>query len=207
MVRRWRDRARSHAGSRGERRKSRSCCSRTRRRARIGAPAPILPLVSKRGRTIALIGPLADSARDMLGCWSAQGIPDDVITLRAALAERTAAEGMRLLYAEGSKILGDDQSGFDEAVRAGPQGRRDDPRPRRAGRSNRRGRLASPPGSRWPATEAARGDSRHRQAGHRRAVQRPPAHRRVGGRACDRDRRRLVPGRGGGPGARANALR
>ena len=30
---------------------------------------------------------------------------------------------------------------------------------------------------------------------------------RVGGRACDRDRRGLVPGRGGGPGARANALR
>jgi beta-glucosidase len=80
--------------------------------------APILPLVSKRGRTIALVGPLADSAGDMLGCWSAQGIPDDVITLRAALAQRTAAEGMRLLYAQGSKILGDDRSGFDEAVRA-----------------------------------------------------------------------------------------
>ncbi len=79
--------------------------------------APILPLVAKPGRTIALIGPLADSARDMLGCWSAQGLPDDVITLRAALAERTAKEGMRLLYAEGSKILGNDQSGFDDAVR------------------------------------------------------------------------------------------
>ncbi len=79
--------------------------------------APILPLASRPGRTIALIGPLADSARDMLGCWSAQGIPGDVITLRTALAERTAAEGMRLLYAEGSKILGNDRSGFDEAVR------------------------------------------------------------------------------------------
>ncbi|HEX3694948.1 MAG TPA: glycoside hydrolase family 3 N-terminal domain-containing protein [Polyangia bacterium] len=78
---------------------------------------PILPLVPRPGRTIALIGPLADSARDMLGCWSAQGIPDDVITLRAALAERTAAEGMRLLYAEGSKILGNDQSGFHDAIR------------------------------------------------------------------------------------------
>ena len=82
-----------------------------------GGQAPILPLVSKRGRTIALIGPLADSARDMLGCWSAQGIPDEVITLRAALAERAAANGMNLLYAQGSKILGNDPSGFDEAVR------------------------------------------------------------------------------------------
>jgi beta-glucosidase len=78
---------------------------------------PILPLAPRPGRTIALIGPLADSARDMLGCWSAQGSPDDVITLRAALAERTAAERMRLLYAEGSKILGNDQSGFHEAIR------------------------------------------------------------------------------------------
>jgi beta-glucosidase len=83
--------------------------------------APILPLLSRPGRTIALIGPLADSARDMLGCWSAQGNPDDVITLRAALAERTAAEKMRLLYAEGSKILGDDRSGFEEAVRLARQ--------------------------------------------------------------------------------------
>ena len=79
--------------------------------------APILPLASKPGHTIALIGPLADSAGDMLGCWSAQGIPDDVVTLKAALAQRTAAAGMRLLYAEGSKILGNDQSGFDEAIR------------------------------------------------------------------------------------------
>ena len=79
--------------------------------------APILPLVSKPGRTIALIGPLADSATDMLGCWSAQGIPSDVITLKAALAQRTAADHMDLLYAEGSRILGSDQSGFDEAIR------------------------------------------------------------------------------------------
>ena len=78
---------------------------------------PILPLAAKAGRTVALIGPLADSAGDMLGCWSGQGIPDDVVTLKAALAQRTAAEGMHLLYAEGSKILGNDQSGFNDAVR------------------------------------------------------------------------------------------
>jgi len=80
---------------------------------------PILPLAPKAGRTIALIGPLADSATDMLGCWSAQGIPSDVITLKTALAQRTAADRMNLLYAEGSRILGNDQSGFDEAIRAG----------------------------------------------------------------------------------------
>jgi beta-glucosidase len=78
---------------------------------------PILPLAPKAGRTIALIGPLADSATDMLGCWSAQGLPSDVITLKTALAQRTAADRMNLLYAEGSRILGNDPSGFDEAVR------------------------------------------------------------------------------------------
>ncbi|HET6150402.1 MAG TPA: glycoside hydrolase family 3 N-terminal domain-containing protein [Polyangia bacterium] len=83
-----------------------------------GGRAPILPLLPRIGRTIALIGPLADSAQDMLGCWSAQGIPEDVVTLRAALEQRAAAEGTRVLYAEGSKILGDDQSGFADAIRA-----------------------------------------------------------------------------------------
>ena len=176
----------------------------------LGSPrqqAPILPLVAKPGRTIALIGPLADSARDMLGCWSAQGIPDDVITLKAALAQRTAAEGMTLLYAEGSKILGNDRSGFDEAIRLARKRRRGDPGPRRRGRSNWRGRLASAPEPRRPARGAARGNPRHGQAGHRGAVQRSPAHDRLGGRARGSDRRRLVPGRGGGPGARADALR
>jgi beta-glucosidase len=79
-----------------------------------GDHAPILPLVPTPGRKIALIGPFADSATDMLGCWSAQGLPGDVITLRAALAERTAADGMSLLYAEG----GNDQAGIEKAVHA-----------------------------------------------------------------------------------------
>ncbi len=82
---------------------------------------PILPLTSRPGHTIALIGPLADSASDMLGCWSAQGIPADVVTLKAALAGRAAATGMRLLYAQGSTILGNDQSGFPEAIRVARQ--------------------------------------------------------------------------------------
>ena len=203
-ARRGRDRARSHAGWRSEQRRNRSSCSRTRPRA---ASAPILPLASKPGRTIALIGPLADSARDMLGCWSAQGIPDDVITLKAALAQRTAADGMNLLYAEGSKILGNDQSGFDEAIRVarkadvailalGEQGDR-------TGEAASRAHLDLD-GQQQKLLEAIHATGKPVD---RRAVQRAPAHHRVGGRARGRDRRRLVPGRGGGPGAGANALR
>jgi beta-glucosidase len=79
--------------------------------------SPLLPLQAKPGLRIALVGPLADSAQDMLGCWSAQGRASDVVTLRAALAERAAAQRMRLSYAKGADILGVDTSGFAQAVR------------------------------------------------------------------------------------------
>ena len=49
----------------------------------------VLPL--RPGARIALIGPLADSAQNMLGAWSAKGEAGDVVTLRAALAERLGA--------------------------------------------------------------------------------------------------------------------
>ena len=79
-----------------------------------------LPLNSKT-RTIALVGPLADSAADMLGCWHARGDAADVVTLRAALTLRMKQEGRQLLYAPGTKILTNDDSGFAEAVAAAKQ--------------------------------------------------------------------------------------
>jgi beta-glucosidase len=47
---------------------------------------------------VALIGPLADNQREMLGAWAVTGDPKYVVTLRAALQERL---GDRLLYAQG----------------------------------------------------------------------------------------------------------
>src|SRR5690606_4621896 len=44
----------------------------------------VLPLSRSAGR-IALIGALADDARSQLGSWKAQGLEEDVVTLRAAL--------------------------------------------------------------------------------------------------------------------------
>jgi beta-glucosidase len=76
-----------------------------------------LPLDPKT-RTIALIGPLADSAADMLGCWRARGDAADVVTLRASLTSRMKQAGGRVLYAAGTKILTDDDTGFLEAVAA-----------------------------------------------------------------------------------------
>jgi beta-glucosidase len=88
------------------------------RNASLGRPT--LPLDPKT-RTMALIGPLADSAADMLGSWRARGDAADVVTLREALTSRMRQAGGRLLYAAGTKIVTKDDTGFAEAVAAAKQ--------------------------------------------------------------------------------------
>ena len=68
----------------------------------------LLPLTAKE-KKVALIGPLADNQRELLGAWAVTGDPKYVVTLRAALQERL---GDRLLYAEGCGLL----SGADADV-------------------------------------------------------------------------------------------
>jgi beta-glucosidase len=68
----------------------------------------VLPL-GKSAKTIALIGPLADSQKEMIGSWGAEGNPQDAISLRTALSERL---GGHLLYARGCEVL----TGKDAAV-------------------------------------------------------------------------------------------
>ena len=68
----------------------------------------LLPLTTK-ARKVALIGPMADDALDLLGAWTVAGNPKDVITLKSALSERL---GDRLLYAPGCGLL----SGEDENI-------------------------------------------------------------------------------------------
>jgi beta-glucosidase len=77
--------------------------------------APLLPLNST-PRKVALVGPLADSAENMLGSWALDGRPEDVVTLRAALAERLNANQGKLLYAKGTEINTDSENGFAEAI-------------------------------------------------------------------------------------------
>jgi beta-glucosidase len=76
---------------------------------------PVLPLDHNTPK-IALIGPLADSAADMLGSWPAAGSAGDVITLRAALQSRCQWAKTQLLYAEGTDILTDSDAGFPAAI-------------------------------------------------------------------------------------------
>jgi beta-glucosidase len=78
--------------------------------------APLLPLSRARGLKLALIGPLADGAEDMLGSWSGRGESRDVVTLRRALSERAKRDGAQLSLARGTDVSGNSDAGFAEAV-------------------------------------------------------------------------------------------
>ena len=81
---------------------------------------PTLPLAKNLTR-LALIGPLADSAVDMYGSWTAKGDPADAVTLRDALRKRCLATKTQLLYAQGTEIETDSDGGFEAALTAAKQ--------------------------------------------------------------------------------------
>ncbi len=74
-----------------------------------------LPLAGNTA-SIALIGPLADNQREMIGSWSAAGDYTKSVTLRQGIANRQGA-GTRINYALGANINDNDKSGFAEAIR------------------------------------------------------------------------------------------
>jgi beta-glucosidase len=77
---------------------------------------PLLPL-SDNSKTVALIGPLADDAHDMLGSWSGpQSRTEDVVTLRAALAMKLGSDHVR--YASGGSITNSSDDQLADAVNA-----------------------------------------------------------------------------------------
>src|ERR1700684_137395 len=77
----------------------------------------LLPLAAATKR-IALIGPLADDASDMVGAWSGANNFGDVRTLRATMAERAQQSGAILTYEKGTEISGTSDSGCAAAVAA-----------------------------------------------------------------------------------------
>lgn len=74
---------------------------------------PVLPLNDR--QTVALIGSLADSQRDMFGAWVLNGKAEDVITLRQSMAERLKD---KLIYAPGTGPCDESKAGFAEALEA-----------------------------------------------------------------------------------------
>jgi beta-glucosidase len=75
----------------------------------------LLPL-SKNVRSVALIGPLADSQVDMLGSWNGDGRPADTVTLLQGLKAKVPQA--RINYAKGAEVNGENTEGFAAAVRA-----------------------------------------------------------------------------------------
>jgi beta-glucosidase len=78
----------------------------------------VLPLSAKVA-SIALIGPLADDAGNMIGSWGALGRGADAITLRRALVEKLGDERVR--YAKGGEILKTSDNDIASAVSAAQQ--------------------------------------------------------------------------------------
>jgi beta-glucosidase len=75
-----------------------------------------LPL-SKNLSRLAVIGALADSARDPLGSWAAAGRPEDAVTVLEGI-RRAVGSGTEVVYARGAPVREPDTGGFDEAVAA-----------------------------------------------------------------------------------------
>jgi beta-glucosidase len=77
--------------------------------------APLLPLSAKAG-SIALIGPLADDAGNMIGSWGGLGRGEDAITLRRALSQKLGES--RVHYAKAGTFLDASDSDISSAVSA-----------------------------------------------------------------------------------------
>jgi beta-glucosidase len=68
-------------------------------------------------KTIAVIGPLGDSRKDMLGNWSAAGKPEKCVTLFEGIRNRSG-NSINVISARGCNTNDKDKSGFGAAVKA-----------------------------------------------------------------------------------------
>jgi len=68
-------------------------------------------------KTIAVIGPLADSKRDMLGSWYAAGEWEKCITLLEGIRSHVGKD-ITIVYEKGCNAANLDKSGFDKALKA-----------------------------------------------------------------------------------------
>lgn len=83
-----------------------------------------LPLKKKSG-TIAVVGPLADSQRDVMGSWSAAGVANQSVTVLAGI-QNAVGDGAKILYAKGANITNDKDivdflNLYEEAVKIDPR--------------------------------------------------------------------------------------
>lgn len=71
-------------------------------------------------KSIAVIGPLADDPKSMIGPWSGDGRVEDAVSLLAGIRRKLGA-GTTINYAKGCDVAGDSSEGFSEAENAARQ--------------------------------------------------------------------------------------
>jgi beta-glucosidase len=76
----------------------------------------LLPL-KKTLKSIAVIGPDADNGANQLGDYTSRKVLQPVVTILQGIKEKVGPQ-TKILYAKGSNVLGDDRSGFRDAVQA-----------------------------------------------------------------------------------------
>jgi beta-glucosidase len=84
-----------------------------------GQGKPVLPL-SRSVRKLAVIGPLADAKKEMIGSWSAAGDWKKSVTLLEGI-KASVAPGTEVVYAKGCNINDDSTTYFAQAIRAASQ--------------------------------------------------------------------------------------
>lgn len=75
----------------------------------------LLP-INESVKTVAVIGPMANNRRDLIGSWSAAGDWAKSVTLLEGL--KAKMPDVNFIHAKGTEIEGEDTSGFREAVQA-----------------------------------------------------------------------------------------
>jgi beta-glucosidase len=68
-------------------------------------------------KSMAVIGPLADSAPSVIGSWSGDGRKEDAVTLLAGIRAK-ASPSAKINYAQGCEVTGNSDDGFAAALRA-----------------------------------------------------------------------------------------
>jgi beta-glucosidase len=76
----------------------------------------LLPL-ARDSRAIAVIGPNADDARNQLGDYTSQAIPQEIVTVLGGIRAKVARTA-KVLHARGCDITGTARDGFAEALQA-----------------------------------------------------------------------------------------
>ncbi|ELJ6238305.1 TPA: beta-glucosidase BglX [Enterobacter hormaechei subsp. steigerwaltii] len=82
-----------------------------------------LPL--KKSGTIAVVGPLADSKRDVMGSWSAAGVADQSVTVLTGI-KSAVGDNAKVVYAKGANVTNDKDivtflNQYEEAVKVDPR--------------------------------------------------------------------------------------